>query len=592
MDKEQAILFGKIRWLIIFRVILVTALLGLPLLLDLETLRKGWSIRTFYFLIGSTYFLTIPYIFMLLRKKSLLSLTLVQLAIDLLFETALIAVTGGIKSPFVFLYIITIVSSSIFFRRNGGVLVASGATLLYGTLINLQYFQVFPFKSSIGLMGKDLYYILFLYMITFFTVGILSGRLSKKLHEKEVGLLDLQAFQEVIVQSMPSGLITTDMTGRITSFNRSATEITGFESKEVLGKIWWEQFSWGDIQNHYRDFAIAGTTQRFEGEIINKRGERSLLGVTISALRSEQGKQIGIIGTFQDLTQIRNLEEAIQKKERLATIGEMAAGMAHEIRNPLASLSGSIQVLNKELRLDDEEKTLLRIAVKETERLNTIITQFLLYAKPLPPQRKRVNLHTLLSETVKLIKNNPEYNERINVMLANSTAPLMILIDPDQINQVFWNLAINAFQAMPRGGTLSISAQRFSSKKAKAIYVPEEAGTGNPADLNQVEIIFKDTGEGIQKENFNKIFYPFFTTKNSGSGLGLSIVQRVIEEHLGKIEVQSQPGGTSFHIFLPLDELAAKPISEIEHSISGEVQAESRGTSTIQSRVNEQGMTA
>ncbi len=591
MDKEQAILFGKIRWLIIFRVVLVTALLGLPLLLDLETLRKGWSIPTFYFLIGSTYFLTIPYIFILLRKKSLLTLTLVQLAIDLLFETALIAVTGGITSPFVFLYIITIVSSSIFFRRNGGVLVASGATFLFGTLINLQYFQISPFQSSTGLMGKDLYYILFLYMITFFTVGTLSGRLSKKLHEKEVGLLDLQAFQEVIVQSMPSGLITTDMTGRITSFNRSATEITGFESDEVLGKIWWEQFSWDDIQDHYRDFAIAGTTQRFEGEIINKRGDRSLLGVTISALRSEQGTQIGIIGTFQDLTQIRNLEEAIQEKERLATIGEMAAGMAHEIRNPLASLSGSIQVLNKELRLDDEEKTLLRIAVKETERLNTIITQFLLYAKPLPPQRKRVNLYTLLSETLKLIKNNPEYNERINVILTNST-PLMILIDPDQIKQVFWNLAINAFQAMPRGGTLSISAQRSSSKKIKSSYAPKGSSAKIHADPDQVEIIFKDTGEGIQKENFNKIFYPFFTTKNSGSGLGLSIVLRVIEEHLGKIEVQSQASGTSFHIVLPLDEISAQTISETAHSLSGEVQTEHRETFPPQRHANGQGMRA
>jgi len=582
MDKERAILVSKIRWLIIFRVVLVTALLGLPLLLDLNTLQKEWSIRTFYFLIGSTYFLTILYIFVLSKKKTLRPLTLVQLAVDLLLETALIAVTGGIKSPFVFLYIITIVSSSIFFRRNGGVLAASGTTFLFGTLINLQYFQVSPFQSSGGLEGKDLYYILFLYMITFFTVGILSGRLSKKLHEKEVGFLDLQAFQDVIVQSMPSGLITTDMIGRITSFNRSATEITGFESEDILGKIWWEQFSWDDIQDHYRDFAIAGTTQRFEGEIFNKRGERTLLGVTISALRIEQGKQIGIIGTFQDLTQIRNLEEAIQEKERLATIGEMAAGMAHEIRNPLASLSGSIQVLNKELHLDDEEKTLLRIAVKETERLNTIITQFLLYAKPLPPQRKRVDLHTLLSETVELIKNNPEYNERIRVIMGSSTTPLMILIDPDQIQQVFWNLAINAFQAMPRGGTLSVSARRFSSIKVKSSHTPEGSGTENQIDTDQVEIIFKDTGEGIQEENFNKIFYPFFTTKNSGSGLGLSIVQRVIEEHFGKIEVQSQPGGTAFHIFLPLDELSSKPISEIEHSISGEIQAGSDGPLRVQ----------
>jgi signal transduction histidine kinase len=162
----------------------------------------------------------------------------------------------------------------------------------------------------------------------------------------------------------------------------------------------------------------------------------------------------------------------------------------------------------------------------------------------------------------------------------------MILIDPDQIKQVFWNLAINAFQAMPRGGALSISAQRFSSIIAKTNYPPGADNTENPADPNQVEIIFKDTGEGIKKENLNKIFYPFFTTKNSGSGLGLSIVQRVIEEHFGKIEVQSQPGGTSFHILLPLDELASKPISETAHSISGEIQADSDGPLRFQNVVN------
>ncbi|MFQ5781108.1 MAG: nitrogen regulation protein NR(II), partial [Nitrospiria bacterium] len=406
-----------------------------------------------------------------------------------------------------------------------------------------------------------------------------------KLHEREVGFSDLQAFQKVIVQSMPSGLITTDMTGKITSFNQSATEITGYRSEEVVGKIWWEQFFWNDLRNYYHDLSIAGTTQRFEDEIINKNGDRKLLGVTISALRSEQGKQIGMIGTFQDLTQIRNLEEAIQKKERLATIGEMAAGMAHEIRNPLASLSGSIQVLNKELHLSNENQKLLQIAVSETERLNTIITQFLLYAKPLPPRRIRVNLDLLLSETAQLIQNNPEYNERISVVLANSAEPLMILIDPDQIKQVFWNLAINAFQAMPQGGTLTLSAQRIFSKRGKGTYSAIKREAGNVIAPNQVEITFKDTGEGIKKGDLDKIFYPFFTTKSSGSGLGLAIVQRVIEEHLGKIEVQSGAGGTSFHIYLPLDERAVKAVPGTLPPDKARYQAEKRETLPIQNIV-------
>lgn len=571
MNKEHQILFGRIKWLIVLRVVLVTALLGLPLLLQLNYLKSTWSITTFYFLIGSTYLLTILYAVFLANVKYLLVFTALQLGLDLLFETALIAVTGGIESPFSFLYILTIVSASIFFYRKGGALMAAGATLLFGLMINLHYAEFLPFKSGVGLGNKEIIYMLFLYMIAFFTVGILSGRLSERLHEKEVGFSDLRIFHEDIVQSMSSGLITTDLEGKITSFNRSASEITGFHSDEVIGTVWWEFFSWEDVRNHYRNLDQAGTSQRFEGEIINKKGEHCLLGVTISPLRNEQGAQMGIIGTFQDLTQIRNLEEEMRKKDRLATVGEMAAGMAHEIRNPLASLSGSIEVLKSELRLDDESRKLMEIAVKEADRLNSIITQFLLYARPLPPRRRRANLHSLLSETVQLIKNNPEYDARINVELLTSCDPLMIMIDPDQIKQVFWNLSINAFQAMPSGGTLTISTQRISSKEIRSETSPKRAEShpmipnkekafGGGAD--RVEIIFKDTGNGIRKEDLPKIFYPFFTTKSSGSGLGLSIVQRVIEEHFGRIAVQSSPEGTEFSIVLPLNEEEGEVNSE------------------------------
>ena len=572
------------KWLIVFRVILVTALLGLPLLLQLSYLKNTWSLATFYLLIGATYFLTILYSIFLGKIERLLIFTGVQLSLDLLFETALIAVTGGIESPFSFLYILTIVSASIFFYRRGGLLMAAAATVLFGALIQLQYAELLPFRSGVGLENKEILYMLFLYMIAFFMVGILSGRLSERLHEKEVGFSDLRIFHEDIVQSMSSGLITTDLEGKVTSFNRSAAEITGFRPDEVVGAVWWDIFSWEDIRNRYSDLARAGTAQRFEGEIINKRGDRCLLGVTISPLRNEQGTQIGIIGTFQDLTQIRNLEEEMQKKERLATVGEMAAGMAHEIRNPLASLSGSIQVLKSELRLDDENRKLMEIAVTEAARLNSIITQFLLYARPAPPRRRRANLHALLSDTVQLIKNNPEYDTGINVVLLRSNDPLAMMVDPDQMKQVFWNLSINAFQSMPAGGTLTIST-RILSSKAIGSEIRSRRGEGPSSILNkeettramdQVEIVFKDTGEGIRKEDLPKIFYPFFTTKSSGSGLGLSIVQRVIEEHAGKIEVQSTPEGTGFFITLPLEEGAVPSNAKSSHMTENVTEAEKR----------------
>ncbi len=559
MKRENEIILGRMKWLMALRVFLVTFLLGLPLLLQLNYFKNPWSIGTFYLLIGLTYFLTLVYVLFISRTRYPLFFISLQLVIDLLFETALIVVTGGIDSPFSFLYIITIVSASIFFYRKGGLLTAAAATFLFGTLINLQYAHVPPFDPPSALGNKELIYILFLYMITFFTVGGLSGRLSERLHEKEVGFSNLRVFTEDIVESIASGLVTTDLSGKITSFNRSASEITGFQPEEAVGSIWWELFSWEEIRDRYRNLAVTGAPQRFDGEISTKEGERCLLGVTISPLRNEHGGQIGIIGTFQDLTQLRSLEEEMHKKERLATIGEMAAGMAHEIRNPLASLSGSIEVLKSDLNLRDEHLKLMEIAIREAERLNSIITQFLLYAKPLPPRRRRTDLHALLSETVQLLQNNPEYHDRIRVSLLTPPEPLMILIDPDQIRQVFWNLSINAFQSMPEGGVLTISTRRTRTKKGKISAAPEEV----------VEILFADTGEGIKKEDLPRIFYPFFTTKSSGSGLGLSIVQRIIEEHTGEILVESSSKGTTFSIVLPLDELTRSERLDREASDPG-----------------------
>jgi two-component system sensor histidine kinase PilS (NtrC family) len=559
MKREGEIVLGRIKWLMALRIFLVTSLLGIPLLLQLNYLKSPWSITTFYSLIGSTYFLTLVYALFIARTRYPLFFVSVQLGIDLLFETALIVVTGGIESPFSFLYVITIVSACIFFHRKGGVLTAAAATFLFGTVVNLQYSHVAPFDSPSLLGNKEVFYMFFLYMITFFTVGSLSGRLSERLHEKEVGFSKLRVFTEDIVESISSGLVTTDLSGKITSFNRSAAEMTGFRPEEAVGSIWWELFSWEEIRDRYRDLAVTGVPQRFDGEIFTKKGERCLLGMTISPLRNEHGGQIGIIGTFQDLTQLKSLEEEMQKKERLATIGEMAAGMAHEIRNPLASLSGSIEVLKGDLNLRDEHLKLMEIAVKEAERLNSIITQFLLYAKPLPPRRRRTDLHALLSETARLLQNNPECHDRIQVSLMIPPEPLMIFIDPDQIRQVFWNLSMNAFQSMPEGGVLTISTRQARPKKGKTA----------PALEEQVEILFSDTGGGIRKEDLPKIFYPFFTTKSSGSGLGLAIVQRIIDEHRGEIRVESAHQGTTFFIILPLDELARRERLDVEDSHPG-----------------------
>ena len=531
--------------MMLIRLIMVTLFLGLPLLLQLESLSRPLTIRTFYFLIGVTYSLSIAYASFLKIKSPSATFVLFQLSVDVLLEIILISVTGGLGSPFPFLLIITIVSAAIFFHHRGGIFMAGAASLLFAGMAFFQAARITPFLNTAFLEHKEISYGIFLYSIAFFTVGTLSGRLATRLRENEIGFLDLRVFHEDIVHSMPSGLITTNLVGQITSFNRSATEITGFRAEEVIGKTWWEHFCWQDIQNRFRDLSATGRPQRFEGKMKNPSGETCLLGVTISALRSEKGVQTGIIATFQDLTEIRNLEEAIHHKERLATIGEMAAGMAHEIRNPLASLSGSIQVLQNELHLSGENIRLMEIAVKESERLNTFVTQFLRFARPLPPQQEWVNLHTLLSETVQLLQNDPSYSHQIKIILEENPEPLLAFVDPDQMKQVFWNLGNNAHQAMETGGTLTLSLQRRQS-----LDKPE-------GDF--LEIGFRDTGTGIKKPDLSNIFKPFFTTKSMGSGLGLAIVQRVIEEHGGEISVESQVGETVFYIRLPFSSTNVMP---------------------------------
>ncbi len=230
------------------------------------------------------------------------------------------------------------------------------------------------------------------------------------------------------------------------------------------------------------------------------------------------------------------MEEEVSQKRRLAIVGEMAAGMAHEIRNPLAALSGAIQLLRNESSLQGETRHLMDIALHETDRLNAIITDFLLYAKPNPPRKRWVSLDHLLGESVELIKKSSAVMpatsaEPIQVFLKMEDPLFKLFVDPDQLKQVFWNLSVNAFAAMPQGGSLTLTTKQVSSK---------------------MEVYFQDTGSGISESDFPKIFYPFFTTKSSGSGLGLPIIQRIIEQHDGSIEVTSGAAGTTVKIGIPI----------------------------------------
>ena len=527
---------AKIKYLMLARLLAVTVLLGLSFLLHQDHLRHS------DFLLVSAYLLIAVYAIWLPRIQNLFLFASAQLSADLLLETALVGVTGGVESPFTFLYMISIVSWAIFNQQLGAILSASLSALLYGLVVGLQFSGLLIWLEPLPLKPGEFFFTFFINLLGFFSVGLLSGLLAEKLKEKEVGFAALRVFHEDIVTSISSGLLTTDLEGRITSFNRAASEISGFSSEEAIAKVWWELFRWEEIREHFRLLFSEGTPQRFDGETKNRWGERLLLGVTLSPLQDGSGRQIGIIGIFQDLTHYRRMEEEMARREKLATIGEMAATIAHEIRNPLGALSGSIQVLREEVgKLDSANDRLLEIALNEAERLNSIITQFLLYARPKPLQRQWCNLSSLLTETLELAKNNVEYRGKVDIDVSGLAA-VRLQVDPGQMKQVFWNLVINAFQSMPEGGTLSVSLRRISRSRRRT---DDRKG-------DAVEIRIADTGEGIPTELLTRVFSPFFTTKSQGTGLGLAIVQRIVEEHGGRINVESQGNGTVFTIYFPM----------------------------------------
>lgn len=539
---------ARIYWLMGGRVVVVTLLLGLSVTFHIP---KSEQVETFYALIAFTYMVTIAYV-AIIRKltspETLVQFAWTQIVADFLLETVLIARTGGIESPFAVLYVISVTVASLVPRRQVGLLTASLCIILFGILTNVQLYGLADaggWLPQTRLSPAESLQAFGVYGLAFLVVGFLSGalvdqleRAGHSLREKEQGLSRLRAFHENIVHSISSGVFTTDEHGGITSFNPAAQEITGYDLEQVRGRLWGEVFNWHPGQQEDEHTFDTAANQRFEVECKRADGNRLILGMTLAPLH-EQGKETGLVGVFKDLTQIRDLEEEMRRKEWLATLGEMSAGMAHEIRNPLGALAGAMQMLRKDLQADETSQRLMDIAIREATRLDNIITEFLQYARPPALNLGEFDLNKVLAETLDLVQH--EARTRTNVAIATSLADgaLPGQVDQDQMKQVFWNLATNAFDAMPQGGRLTITT---GSRKVDV--------AGRKADV--VEIAFQDTGEGIPRKNLDKIFLPFFTTKSYGSGLGLAAVHRIVDLHGGWIKVESQEAkGTRFVVCLP-----------------------------------------
>ncbi|MEK7237737.1 MAG: ATP-binding protein [Nitrospirota bacterium] len=537
----------RLYWLMGFRLALVTLMLGLSLAFQVA---KGGRVETFYTLIIVTYVLTIPSALLLHTLTTPVAFTIffwVQVGIDFLLETVLVVRTGGGESPFAVLYVMTVAVASLVPRRRVGLLAACFCIILFGILTNIQlYGLVEGWLPPSRLTVPETFQTFGVYALALLVVGILGGTLAEQLQqadqslrEKEQGLSRLQVFHENIVRSISSGVFTADAMGCITSFNPAAQEATGYTITDVAGRPWREIFNWHPTQESDEPFSGAvSTTMRFEVECKRADGNRLILGMTLSPLH-EQGEQTGLVGVFKDLTQIRDLEEEMRRKDWLASLGEMSAGMAHEIRNPLGALAGAMQMLRKDTTGDETNCRLMDIAIREATRLDNIITEFLQYARPPALNLAEHDLNKVLAETLDLVQHEARTRSNIKIVTSLATGALVAQVDQDQLRQVFWNMATNAFEAMPEGGQLTISTS------CRHVDVG-----GRKGDV--IEIAFQDSGEGIPKQNLDKIFLPFFTTKKEGSGLGLAAVHRIIDLHGGWIKVESQERhGSRFVVCMP-----------------------------------------
>lgn len=548
---------NKLRMLMFSRVIIMTFLLGSTILINIKETATYFEpyLIYLYSIIISTYVLTLIYIFLINRIENLTFFAYLQIFLDLVFITTIVYVTGGIESIFSFLYILTIINASILLYRKGGFFIASGSSILYGVCIDFEYYGIIPSVTGTPPMSSyynasDILYTIAMTITGFYATAFLSSLLAEQvrrskeeLQEKEIDYKHLEALHDNIVQSINAGILTLNQQGEITSFNKAAEEITGYRITEALGRKFAALFPLPTNGNENTHLSPNFNTppSRFELFFPRADGSQLFLGFSTSILRDKMGNETGRILTFRDLSRYREMEEQIKRMDRLAAVGQLAAGIAHEIRNPLTSLSGSIQVLCEELNLNEENRHLMDIALRETKRLNDLITDFLLFAHPEQGEKKKIPLATVIEDTLNLFVNSRECKQSIRI--TKLIAPNLFMEGNAQhISQVFWNILKNAVQAQPNGGFIVVEAQ---------IENHEEDSTQNHTHP-RIKISIRDGGCGMPREIQKKIFDPFFTTKELGSGLGLAITYRIIERHNGEIFVHSEKNqGTEILVYFP-----------------------------------------
>lgn len=551
----HAELLGRLKTLMLLRILFVTLLLGASIFIQIREAHTyfGYIQRFHYVLIGTIYAVSFAYVLILRVAWHLLWFAYLQLLLDTLFVTAIIYATGGIESIFSVLYVLTIINGSIILYRRGGLIIASSSSILYGLLMDLHYYGIIAPLGSRGYgaeyQGSYLFYMVLVNIIGFYVVAYLSSYLAEQARKSRVELKtkqrdvdNLEVLNESIINSMTSGLVVLNGEDKVLLFNPAAEEIFERSAREAIGHTLAEIFP--PLQDHLlRSGAPAGLTDKRLPPFLDVSFERqdgriTHLRLSVSPLRLVMGEERGRVLIFQDITKMKQIEEEMKKVEGLALVGELAAGIAHEIRNPMASISGSIQMLREKLDRDDVDTRLMDIVSREIARLNNLVNDFLLFARPKRVNEKQFELNQVISESLELFRNSQHWSNKITVITELEEA-IRLESDPDQLRQTLWNLYLNACEAMPEGGSLYVVTKRETSSEW--------------GDRGEVTISVRDTGKGFEDRSLPYLFTPFFTTKEHGSGLGLAIVKRIVDRLQGDVWGGNHPeGGAVVTIRLPV----------------------------------------
>ncbi len=533
----------KIGWLLLIRVAVAIFLLAVVAFIELKGAESpiGATHRALYYLFGSACLVSI--LAALLDRRFKLGRRLIPIIglVDLLLVTTLVQVTGGMTSVYSIIYPLVVIYGALLGGSGCGYLFAGTAVALYAILLIAgqaegTYGQVI---AKVITQGGSLFVIAGL---TSFAVAR-ERRLRASLDAQEDAFRNLDLLHRNIIQSIDTGIFTLDLAGKIKSFNHAAEAISGWREKEAVGRAVWELFPrFSQIQPDCRALR-ASAGERFEMAVHTGQGAEAMVGYSLSPLLNHGGERIGHIVIFQDITRIKEMETQIEKSRKMALIGEMSAGLAHEMRNPLAAIGGSIQLLRQGLALSDSDERLMQIILRGKEQLEVFLRDFLLLSRPARGGTEPIDIDALIEEVLETVRYGQGWNDRIEVTRPPGIGEMnMISGNRSEVRQALMNIILNAVQAMPDGGALDVQTE----------VVRYDGGS-------MLGVAVRDTGCGIDDETLRRIFEPFFTSKETGTGLGLAIVARVMDSHGGKVLVDSRPGaGTTMTLLFPSGDVNRK----------------------------------